>query len=154
VDPSAVIGEGVFIREFAIVRPGVKIGDNVKIGNYTILCGAPLKIGARTRLNAFVYVSNGTTIGKDCFIGPRVSILNVMFPQASNPAYRNKIEGVIIEDRVKIGGSATIAPGVRIGHDALVGAGAVVTKDVRPYAIVVGVPAQIVGDVRDTEAYQ
>lgn len=154
MDPSAIIGKGVLIREFAVVRPGVVIGDDVKVGNYTILCGSPLVIGARTRLNAFVYVSNGTTIGEDCFIGPRVSILNVKFPQALNLAYRNKIEGVVIEDRVKIGGSATIAPGVRVGHDALIGAGAMVTKDVPPFAVVVGVPAKVVGDVRDLEAYK
>ena len=152
MDPSTIIGKNVLIREFTIIRPGAKIGDDVKIGNYTILCGA-IVIGSRSRLNAFVYVSNGTTIGADCFIGPRVTILNVMFPQASNPDYRNKIEGVIIEDRVKIGGGAIISPGVRIGHDALVGAGAVVTKDVPPFAVVVGVPAKVVGDVRDLSAY-
>ena len=154
VDPSAVIGKGVFIREFAIVRPGVRLADGVKIGNFCLLAGAPLDIGERTRLNAYVYISNGVTIGKDCFIGPRTTILNVRFPQATNPAYREKIEPVVVEDRVKIGAHCLILPGLTIGHDAFIAAGSTVTKTVEPYQIVRGAPARVVGDVRDLEAYK
>lgn len=141
------------IREFAIIRPGVEIRDGAKIGNFCILAGKPLVIGERTRLNAYVYISNGVTIGKDCFIGPRTTVLNVRFPQATNPAYREKIEPVLIEDRVKIGAHCLIMPGITIGHDSLIAAGSLVTKSVKPYAIVMGSPAKPVGDTRTLEAY-
>ena len=130
------MGKNVLVREFAIIRPGVVLGDDVKIGNFCILAGGPLTIGDRTRLNAYVYISNGVTIGKDCFIGPRTTVLNVRFPQATNPAYKEKVEPVVIEDRVKIGAHCLILPGLIIGHDALIAAGSTVTKSVEPYQIV------------------
>jgi acetyltransferase-like isoleucine patch superfamily enzyme len=154
IDKNVQLGQGVVIREFAIIRSGVKLADGVKIGNFCILAGEPLEIGERTRLNAYVYISNGVTIGKDCFIGPRTTVLNVRFPQATNPEFREKIEPVFIEDRVKIGAHCIILPGLTIGHDALVAAGSTVTKSVEPCMIVRGAPARVVGDIRDLEAYK
>ena len=160
IHPTAVVakdvtlGDCVVIREFSILRSGVVLAEGVKIGNFCILAGRPLFIGARTRLNAYVYISNGVTIGEDCFIGPRTTVLNVRFPQATNPDYREKIEPVVIEDRVKVGAHCLVLPGLTIGHDSLIAAGSIVTKPVEPFQIVRGVPAKVIGDVRDLEAYK
>lgn len=150
VDSSAVLGEGAVVREFAIIRAGVVLGDRVKVGNYTILCGAPLEVGDDTRLNAFVYISNGTTIGKSCFVGPGAMTLNTLYPQSKDKT----IYPVDIKDRVKLGARVVVMPGVTIEHDALIAAGSLVTKDVPAFAVMMGSPARVVGDIRDLEAYQ
>ncbi len=150
---NVTIGKDVFIGEFTHVRERTIIGDRVSIGSHCQIEG-DLTIGDDTRLHSNVHVSKGAKVGKRCFLANAVQFTNVRFPLAKNPAFKNKIERVTIEDDVKVGAAVVLCPGITVGHDALIGAGAVVTKDVPPYAIVIGVPAKVVGDVRDLEAYR
>jgi UDP-2-acetamido-3-amino-2,3-dideoxy-glucuronate N-acetyltransferase len=147
------IGERVRIGPFSFIRENTALADDVNIGDRCMLMG-DLSIGKRTRLHSAVHISKGTRIGSDCFLAPFVVTTNVKYPLATNPGYRNKVEGVHIEDRVKIGAGAKIAPGVSIGHDSLIGLGAVVTKNVFPYSVVVGNPAKQVRDIRNLVAYK
>ena len=130
------IGTGSKIAAFVEIRQGVKIGRNVKI-------------------QPFTFIPEGITIGDGVFIGPHVCFINDKYPRAVKPdgslmeADDWKIIPTLVKDRASIGASATIMCGITIGESAMVGAGAVVLHDVPAYAIVVGVPARVVGDVRD-----
>lgn len=146
------IGSNVFVGEFSHLRENTSLADGVVVGSHCQLEGN-LSIGERTRLHSCVHIGKHTIIGRDCFIAPQVIITNTKWPLATNPKF-SEPEGVVIEDRVKVGAGASFLPGIKIGHDALIGAGANVTRDVFPYAIVIGNPARVVGDIRDLEAYQ
>jgi len=147
------IGRNSFVGEFVHIRERTVVGDNVSIGSHCQIEG-DLSIGDGTRIHGGTHVSKGARIGRRCFLANGVMFTNVRFPFATNPMYKNKLEGITLEDDVKVGSAVVLCPGITVGHDALVGAGAVVTKDVPPYAVVIGVPGRIVGDVRDMEAYQ
>ncbi len=146
------IGKGVFIGEFTQIRERSKIGDGTRIGSHNQIQGDCV-IGPDCRFHSNVHISKDTRVGARVFIAPGFVCANVRFPRATRPEYL-KPEGCVIEDDVKIGTNVTLLPGVRIGVNALVGAGSVVTKDVPPYAVVRGNPAKVVGDARQLEAYR
>jgi len=104
----------------------VEIGQDVVIGN-------------RCRVQAFSFIPCGVTLGDDVFVGPGVRFLNDKHPPSKG---KWKAQETIVEDGVAIGGGAVILPGVRLGRGCLVGAGAVVTKDVPAGVTVVGNPAE------------
>lgn len=132
---GCVIGDGCKIGSFVEIRKQVRIGDNVKI-------------------QPFAFIPEGVTIEDGVFIGPHVCFTNDKYPKAINEkgnlltAEEWEIIPTTIREGANIGANATILCGVTVGEYALVGAGAVVTHDVPPYAIVTGVPARVVGDVR------
>jgi UDP-2-acetamido-3-amino-2,3-dideoxy-glucuronate N-acetyltransferase len=105
-------------------------------------------IGDRTTIKSGVYVWDGLRIGNDVFIGPNVTFTNDKFPRSK--VYPETFLPTQIHDKASIGGGAVILPGVTIGMGAMVGAGAVVTKSVPPYAIVTGSPARITGYVENS----
>jgi UDP-2-acetamido-3-amino-2,3-dideoxy-glucuronate N-acetyltransferase len=129
------VGDGSRIGAFVEVQKGVHIGSNCKVSSHSFLC-------------------TGVTIEDGVFIGHGVMFTNDVYPKSVNDdgSLQSDKDWVCIETRVKrgssIGSNATILAGVTIGHGALVGAGAVVTKDVPDYAIVAGVPARVIGDTR------
>lgn len=122
-------GHGVLIRENTI------IGSKTKIGTYSVIDGNT-KIGCNSNIQTGVYIPPGTQIGSNVFIGPYVTITNDKYPPSP------KISSVIIEDEVIIGARAVIIAGVKIGRKAVIGAGAIVTKDVPPETVVIGIPAR------------
>ena len=95
-------------------------------------------IGNNCKVQAFAFIPTGVTIGNNVFIGPRVTFTNDKHPPSGNWS------ATIVEDEVVIGAGAVILPGLTLGKGCVVGAGAVVIKDVLPYATVVGNPAKMV----------
>jgi UDP-2-acetamido-3-amino-2,3-dideoxy-glucuronate N-acetyltransferase len=141
---STMIGQNTKIWAFAHVLPGARIGDDCNICDQTFIEN-DVVIGDRVTIKCGVQVWDGVILGNDVFIGPNVTFTNDPFPRSKQ--YPDSFSKTAIRTGASIGGNATILPGITIGQFAMVGAGAVVTKDVPPYAIVVGNPAQIVGYV-------
>lgn len=121
--PDAVIGQDCNVCDFVFIENKVKIGDRV-----TIKCG--------------VQIWDGITLEDDVFIGPNVTFTNDIFPRSRQ--HLCEYPATLIKKGASIGANATILPGIVIGEKAMVGAGAVVTKDVPPNAVVVGNPAKII----------
>lgn len=151
--------------KFVSVADDVELGENVKIFNFVNLYGC--KIGDGTKIGTFVEIQKGATIGKNCkisshtficegvhiedncFIGHNVTFINDKYPRAINPdgGLQTEEDWVCVPTYIRqgasIGSSSTILCGVTIGENAIIGAGAVVTKDVSPDTIVAGVPARV-----------
>lgn len=132
----------------ARIEPGAFIRDQVTIGdNVVIMMGAVINIGANigaeTMIDMGVVLGGRAQIGKRCHIGAGSVIAGVIEPPSASP--------VVIEDDVVIGANAVVIEGVRVGKGAVVGAGSIVTKDVPAGAVVVGNPAHIVKEVKDTQ---
>lgn len=135
------IGEGTKIWQFVVILEGARIGSDCNICAQTLIEGDVL-IGNRVTVKSGVQIWNGSIIGDDVFIGPNVTFSNDLYPRSKQ--YPKKFNGITIKDGASIGANATILPGIIVGEKALIGAGAVVTKNVPAYAIVTGNPAKIV----------
>lgn len=138
------IGERTRIWAFAHILPKAKIGNDCNICD-GVFVENDVIIGNRVTIKCGVQLWDGTRVGDDVFIGPNATFTNDNFPRSKK--YPDKFDGIIIENGASIGANSTILPGIRIGARAMVGAGAVVTKDVPTEAIVVGNPARISGYV-------
>ena len=150
----AKLGQGIVIEPgvLAFHPENIEIGDDVYIGHYTILKGYhqnKMIIGSGTWIGqqCFLHSAGGLTIGHNVGIGPAVKIITSYHAEEGVhvPIMHSRIEfaPVVIEDDCDIGIGAIILPGVTIERGAQVGAGAVVTRHVEPYAVVAGVPARI-----------
>ena len=119
----------------AILREGVELGDNA-----VIMMGAILNIGARVGAGSMIdmgaVLGGRATVGRHCHVGAGAVLAGVVEPASATP--------VIVEDNVLIGANAVVIEGCRIGHDAVVAAGAVVVEDVAPYTVVAGCPARVI----------
>ena len=163
---SDAIGAGTRIWAFAHVMAGARIGANCNFGDHTFVeSGASIGNNVTIKNNVCVWL--GITIEDDVFIGPNVALTNGRGPrsagmpevQARNQRTENWLLPTVVERGASIGANATILPGVRLGRYSMVGAGAVVTRDVPPFALVIGSPARIVGNVcrcgmRLSDSYQ
>ena len=136
ISEKAKLGKNVRIWHFAYVGDYTEIGDNVKIGSLAHV-DYNVKIGENTMIEGLVYIPPLSRIGKNVFIGPAASLTNDPYPASK------KMVGVTIEDGAVIGSRAVIKAGVKIGKNSVVAMGAVVTKDVPPNCVVVGVPAKV-----------
>jgi len=139
VDQTAFIGARSIVWYFASVGYGCRIAEEVVIGSGAYI-GRESTIGVGTRIQHGCFLPNKTRVGAGCFIGPNVTMTDDKYPRAGNKDYL--AEPPIIEDGASIGAGAVILPGVRIGASAMVGAGAVVTRDVPPGVTYVGMPAR------------
>src|SRR5712691_9538728 len=133
---------------------GCAIGAQTRIGAFVEI-QKNATIGARCKISSHTFVCEGVTIEDEVFVGHGVMFTNDVYPRAVNEdgSQQTEADWQVIKTRVKrraaIGSNATIIAGITIGESALVGAGSVVTRDVPDYAIVVGVPARVIGDVRE-----
>lgn len=141
---SADIGKDTRIWQYVVVLPGSRIGDDCNICSHCLIENDVI-IGDRVTVKSGVQLWDGLRVGNDVFIGPNVTFANDLFPRS-----RQKPKAFLIttiHEGASIGAGAVILPGVEIGHKAMIGAGAVVTRSVPPNSVVVGNPAKIVGYV-------
>jgi len=154
INKDVQLGEGVVIFHPDLVNLyGCQIGSGTKIGSFVeIQKGA--SIGAKCKISSHSFICEGVEIEDGVFIGHGVMFINDTYPKSvgEDGELQTEADWQLIRTRVKtrasIGSNATILCGITIGESALVGAGAVVTKDVPDYAIVAGVPARVVGNTR------
>ena len=141
---SKSIGDRSRVWAFAHILPNAILGSDCNICDHVFIENDVL-IGNRVTIKCGVQLWDGLTVEDDVFIGPNVTFTNDRFPRSK--IYPDKFERTVIRKGVSIGANATILPGIIIEVNAMIGAGAVVTKSVPPNAIVVGNPAKIVGYV-------
>jgi UDP-2-acetamido-3-amino-2,3-dideoxy-glucuronate N-acetyltransferase len=147
---SAQIGNRTRIWAFAHILPGAVIGKDCNICDHTFIENDVI-IGNRVTIKSGVQLWDGITLEDDVFIGPNATFTNDPFPRSKQ--YPESFSRTMICKGASIGANATILPGLVIGSYAMVGAGAVVTKNVPPFAIVVGNPARITGYVQANKSY-
>ena len=146
------VGKGVRIFNF-VNAYGCSIDDNTKVGAFVeIQKGAT--IGKNCKISSHTFICEGVHIEDNCFVGHGVMFTNDLFPRATNPdgSPQSETDWKLVETFIKkgasIGSNATILCGVTIGENAMVGAGAMVTKDVAPNTIVAGNPAKIIKQIK------
>src|SRR5947208_2847460 len=160
---QTVIGAGSHIRSGTVIYAGVQLGSRVQTGHGAMIrknnvigdrCSVGThavlepgnRVGDDTRIHSQCFLEH-VTLGRRVFLGPGVVFTDD--PHPACPRYLECVLGATVEDDVSIGGNATILPGVRIGEGALVGAGSVVTRDVRPGTVVAGSPASLKKEIRE-----
>ena len=155
VAETVTLGKDVRIFQPALVNLyGCTIGAESRIGAFVEI-QKNASVGERCKISSHTFICEGVAIEDEVFIGHGVMFTNDRFPRATNddgsPQGESdwRVEPTRIRRGASIGSNATVIAGVTVGLRALVGAGAVVTKDVPDYAIVAGVPARVVGDTRD-----
>lgn len=144
VEEGAAIGERTRVWAFAHVLPGAVVGDDCNLCDHTFIEN-DVRIGNRCTIKCGVQLWDGICLGDDVFVGPNAAFTNDKLPRSKQ--YPDLFLKTHICHGASIGANATILPGLRIGEKSMIGAGAVVTHDVPPNAIVVGNPARIVGYV-------
>lgn len=147
VDEGAVIGAGSKVWHFCHIMPGVTIGQNCNLGqNVFIANGVSLGNNVKVQNNVSVY--EGVEVEDDVFLGPSMVFTNIKNPRSAI-VRKGKYTKTLVKQGASIGANATIVCGIEIGNYAMIGAGAVVTKNVNPYALVVGMPAEQIGWVSE-----
>jgi UDP-2-acetamido-3-amino-2,3-dideoxy-glucuronate N-acetyltransferase len=151
--PSALcetdhVGAGTRVWAFTHILAGAVIGRDCNICDMVFI-EEDVVVGDRVTVKSGVQLWNGLRVGDDVFIGPNVTFTNDAFPRSRQRPV--EFLRTVIEDGASLGANCTILPGLRIGAKAMVGAGAVVTRDVEPGAVVVGNPARRVGTVPDRD---
>jgi UDP-2-acetamido-3-amino-2,3-dideoxy-glucuronate N-acetyltransferase len=143
IDEGCQIGNGTRIWHFSHIMPGCSIGENCNLGqNVVISPGVTLGNNVKVQNNVSVYT--GVVCENDVFLGPSMVFTNVINPRSAI-SRKNEYKTTLVKRGASIGANATILCGITIGEYAFVGAGAVVTKNVKPYAIVTGNPARQTG---------
>ncbi len=142
VGTEAIVGDQAFVRERSVVGEGSVVGRGSVIDNDVVL-------GARVRVQTNVYLTAFTVVEDDVFVGPCASTTNDDTMARHPPEMQ--LRGALLRRACRIGGGALLTPGVEIGEEAFVAAGAVVTRDVPPRAVVMGVPARIVREVGEED---
>jgi acetyltransferase-like isoleucine patch superfamily enzyme len=152
IHPLAVVhepeglGPDTVVWQFSTLMPGVRTGAHCSIGSNTHV-GRNTVLGESVRVGDKVHITDHMVIGDRVFIAPLAVMANDRHPVVNNPHFLR--ESPVIESDVSIGVGAVILPGVRLGRGCQIGAGAVVTKDVSPGAVVVGNPAHVLRPAPD-----
>ena len=142
---GTTIGDRVILGDQSCVRERVQIGDDVVVGRGSLIEN-DTTVGAMTKIQADAYITAYSTLEEHVFIAPCVVTTNDNWMGRTEKRFGN-IKGPTIRRGARIGGGAILCPGVEVGEDSFVGAGAVVTKDVPPRVVVVGCPARVLRDV-------
>lgn len=143
IDEGCIIGKGTKIWHFSHIMPGCEIGENCNIGqNVVVSPGVVLGRNVKVQNNVSIYT--GVICEDDVFLGPSMVFTNIVNPRSA-VVRKGQYVQTIVKKGASIGANATIICGHDIGEYAFIGAGAVVTKEVPPYALVVGNPARQVG---------
>lgn len=138
---SKMIGSGTRIWQFSRVMSEVVIGENCNICDFVLL-ESGVVVGNNVTVKSGVYLWSGVEIEDDVFIGPNATFTNDKFPRSG---VRNKPKSkTLLKKGSSIGANATVLPGITVGEGSMIGAGAVVTRDVQPFTLVVGNPARLV----------
>ena len=146
---GAMVGAGCILGDQSCVRERVSIADDVVVGRGALVEN-DTTIGSGTRIQAEAYVTAYSTLEEEVFIAPCVVTTNDNF-MGRTERRKKLMKGPTIRRGARIGGGAILCPGIEIGEEAFVGAGAVVTKDVPPRMVVVGNPARVLRAVADDE---
>jgi UDP-2-acetamido-3-amino-2,3-dideoxy-glucuronate N-acetyltransferase len=143
IDPNVTIGAGSKIWHFSHVLGGSVIGERCVLGQ-NVVAGPDVRIGNGCKIQNNVSVYKGVTLEDDVFCGPSMVFTNVLNPRAFIER-KDEFRPTLVRRGATIGANATIICGNTIGEYAMVGAGAVVTKDIAPFALVVGAPTRFLG---------
>lgn len=143
IDEGVSIGKGTKIWHFSHVMTGSEIGENCNIGQNVVISPG-VKLGRNVKVQNNVSVYTGVICEDDVFLGPSMVFTNVVNPRSAVNR-KNQYAETLVEKGATIGANSTIVCGHTIGRFAFIGAGAVVTRDVKPYALVVGNPARQTG---------
>ena len=143
---STTIGARTRVWQFVVILPKAVIGDDCNICSHCFIEN-DVVVGDRVTVKSGVQLWDGVRLEDDVFVGPNVTFTNDRLPRSR--VYPDAFPRTLVRRGASIGGGATILPGLQIGERAMVGAGAVITKDVPARAIVVGSPARVIGYVDD-----
>ncbi len=143
IDEGCKIGKGTKIWHFSHIMTGAEIGENCNIGQ-NVVVSPGVKLGRNVKVQNNVSIYTGVICDEDVFLGPSMVFTNITNPR-SQVIRKDSYVTTIVEKGASIGANATIVCGNIIGRYAFIGAGAVVTKDIKPYALVVGNPAKQTG---------
>jgi UDP-2-acetamido-3-amino-2,3-dideoxy-glucuronate N-acetyltransferase len=143
IDDDCKIGKGTKIWHFSHIMTGAEIGENCNIGQNVVISPG-VKLGCNVKVQNNVSIYTGVTCDDDVFLGPSMVFTNVINPRSAINR-KDQYGSTIVEKGATVGANATIICGIRIGKYSFIGAGAVVTKDVKSYALVVGNPARHTG---------
>ena len=147
IDDNVLIGEGTKIWHFSHIQCGADIGKNCSIGQ-NVNIGNNVIIGNYVKIQNNVSVYEGVELEDFVFCGPSMVFTNIKIPRSEFPQRGSKYyDKTLIKKSASIGANATILCGITIGEYALIGSGAVVTKDIPPFSLVIGNPGRIVGKV-------
>ena len=143
IDENVTIGDNTKIWHFSHILSGSWIGTNCSLGQNCVV-GPNVHIGHGVKVQNNVSIYEGVEIEDDVFLGPSMVFTNVLNPR-SFIVKRNEFKKTLLQKGCSIGANVTIVCGITIGEYALIGSGAVLNKDVKPYALMVGVPARQIG---------
>lgn len=148
IHAGAEVGEGARIGDHAQIRSGAVIGTGATIGSF-VSVDPDVAVGARASVQTRCYLARGSTIEDDVFLGPGVTLANDNTMGRHAPG--EELRGPLLRRGCRVGAGVVVCPGIEIGAEAFVAAGAVVAAAVAPRAVVMGVPARQVREVGDEE---
>ncbi len=143
IDQGAIIGKGSRIWHFSHIMTGAKLGENCNLGQ-NVLVSTDVVLGNNVKVQNNVSIYTGVICEDDVFLGPSMVFTNILNPRSA-VVRKDQYVTTLVRKGATIGANATIICGSEIGRFAFIGAGALVTKDVKPYSLVVGSPARHVG---------
>jgi len=142
IGPGAIVGDQAFVRERAVIGEASVVGRGSAVDN-------DVRVGARVRIQTGVYLTAYSVVEDDVFIGPTVSTYNDDTMSRHDDSY--ELRGCTLRRACRIGGGTKLRPGIEVGDEAFVAMGSVVTRNVPPRRVVMGVPARVVGTVDESE---